>query len=215
MFHQDIASRVGHLHTAVCRNLKCFVVRAVLFRFLRHQAHIGDVAHRGHIKCAIFLAEADDFLVNASVSAVRDHHFAVVGVAIWPPHFARCADGGGHRSVDDDVAGDVQIGDSFVGVDHRQVGMGFVDGLDVCFNRVLLVGGQASDFCVHIAQAVVGIDTQFGEGVGVFLENVFVIDGDGVTEHDGVGHFHHRRFQVQGEERAIFGGGDFFLVEGA
>ena len=46
------------------------------------------------------------------------------------PHLARGADRGGHRGVDDHVAGHVQVGDPAVGVDHRQrraVGVGGVD----------------------------------------------------------------------------------------
>ena len=50
------------------------------------------------------------------------------------PHLARGADHRGHRRVDDDVAGHVQVGDAAVGVDHRQrgaVGEALLDaGLD-------------------------------------------------------------------------------------
>ncbi len=113
---------------------------AVLFGLLRHQADVRYAAHGGWVEGAVSLAVFDGGLVDAGVAAVRDDRLGVLQFTGGVPHFARVADHGRHRCVDDNVAWHVQVGDAFVGVDHGQRRTLGVQGLDVGFDLGLLVG---------------------------------------------------------------------------
>ena len=110
----------------------------------------------------------------------------------------------------------MEIGDAFVRVDHRDGGARGEDGGDVGLEGDFLVGGEFFDFAEEIAEAVVEIDAEGGEGGGVFREEVFAEDADAEAEHDGVGDLHHRGLEVEREERAVLLGlHDLLGVEGA
>ena len=122
MFHDDVAVAVSDAHGASCRDLKCFVVRAVFLGLLSHEANVGNGAHRGRIERAVGFAVVDDGCVHAGVGRVRNDGLAVLAFAFWIPHLSAVTDHCGHRSVDDDVAGHVQVGDALVGIDHCEFG---------------------------------------------------------------------------------------------
>jgi hypothetical protein len=61
---------------------------------------------------------------------------------------------------------------------------------------------QRGDLVVQVDHAVVDVDAQLVEQLGVLLEGVLVEDLDAVAEHDGVRHLHHRGLDVQREHHA-------------
>jgi hypothetical protein len=179
-------------------------VGAVLFGFLRHQANVRHAAHGGRIERAVGLAVFDHGLVDGGVAAIRDHGLGVVQLAVGAPHLAGVTDHGRHRGVDDDVARHVQVGDAFVGVDHRQRRARGVDRLDVGFDLRLLLGRQGLDASVQVADAVVQVEADLGQHVGVLGQGVFIELGNDLAEHDRVGDLHHGGFQVNRQQHALF-----------
>src|SRR5699024_83076 len=85
VLHEDIALAVDDLHDTVGFDFEGFVVRAVLFRFFGHQPDVGHAPHGGGIKCTMFLAVADDFVVDASVAGIRNDGFGVLRFAFRVP----------------------------------------------------------------------------------------------------------------------------------
>lgn len=212
---EDVAVGVDDFDFAVCGDFEGFVVGAVFFGGLGHEADVGDGAHGFGIEGTVGFAEVDGGLVDPGIGGVGDDGEGVAGFALGVPDFAAGADHGGHGGVDDDVGGDVEIGDAFVGVDHaerRAVGVGELDvGLDFGF----FVRGEFAEFGDEVTEAIVEVDAEFGERRFVFGDEVFEEDFDGVAEDDGVGDLHHGGFHVQGEEDTFgFGDGDLFFDEG-
>ncbi len=109
-------------------------MRAIFFRFLCHEANIGNASHGGGIESAVLLAEVDCRLIDPGVGTVRYNELGILLLAIRSPHLTGRSNRGRHRGVDNNVARHVKIGDPFVGVHHREVGTVLVDGLNVRFN---------------------------------------------------------------------------------
>ena len=204
VLEQRAAVGVEHAHRPACGQTEGLVVRAVFLGLLRHQADVADVAHRRHVERAVALAVGDDLGVDAGIAAVRDHRVRVMQCAVRPPHLSRCADRRGHRRVDNDVARHVQVRDAPVGVDHREPRARRVDGLDVGLDLGAPRGRQRRDLRMDVADPVVGVDAEFLEHGGVFLEHVAVVHAHRVTEDDGVGDLHHRGLHMQREQHAAF-----------
>ena len=97
-------------------------MRTVFLGLLCHEANVGNGAHRGWVERAVGLAVSDDRCVDAGVGRVGNDGLAVLAFAFWVPHLSAVANHGGHRSVDDDVAGYVQVGDALIGIDHCEFG---------------------------------------------------------------------------------------------
>ena len=213
MIEEDFALGVDHADGAFAGGLEGLVVRAVFLGGLSHEADVGDSAHRLGVEGAVLFAEVDRGGVDAGVAAVGDNAEGVLALAGGIPHLAGGADHRGHRGVDDHVRRDVKIGDALVGVDHRDGGAGGEAGGDGGLDGGFLVGGEFLDFAEEVAEAVVQIDAEGGEGGGVFREEVFEEDADGEAEHDGVGDLHHRGLEVEGEEGAVRLGLDELLGE--
>lgn len=173
----------------------------------------------------MLLAVFDHRLVDGGVAAIRDQCLGVVQLAVGAPHFAGVTDHGRHRGVDDHVARHVQVGDAFVGVDHRQGRACGVYGLDVSFDLRLLLGWQGLDTGVQVADTVVQVEADFFQYVSVLGQGVLVELGNDLTKHDRVGDFHHGGFEVHRQQHALFlgvfdFGGDkgaqgFFAHDGA
>ena len=203
LFHQQVALAVGDANYAVSLDLESLVVGAVLFGFLRHQANVWHAAHGGGVEGAIGLAVFDDRLVDGGVAAIRDHSLGVVQLAVGAPHLAGVTDHRWHRGVDDDVARHVQVGDAFVGVDHRQGRANGVDRLDIGFDLRLLVGRQGFDAGVQVADAVVQVEADLFQHGRVLGQGVFIELGNDLAEHDRVGDLHHGGFQVNRQQHAL------------
>ena len=88
MAEDGVAGVVGDHDRAGRRYLEGLVVRAVLLGLLRHQAHVGDVAHGGPVELAVGLAVGDDGLVGAGVAPVGDHALDVLKGVVLVPHLA-------------------------------------------------------------------------------------------------------------------------------
>ena len=188
---------------------------AVFFGGLGHEADVGDAAHGLGVERALLAAEVDHRLVNASVAAVGDEGEGVLLFAFLVPHLAGGADHRRHGGVHDDVGGDVEVGDAFVGVDVGECGAGGVGGGEVGLDGGFLGGGEFFDFGDEVAEAVVQIDAEGGEGGGVFGEGVGKENLHGVAEEDGVGDLHHGGLEVEGEEDAFaLRAGDGLFIEG-
>src|SRR5471032_901389 len=204
LFHQQVALAVGDADNAVSLDLESLVVGAVLFGFFRHQANVWHAANGGWVESAIGLAVFDDGLVDGGVAAIRDHRLGVVQLAVGAPHLAVVTDHGRHRGVDDDVARHVQVGDAFVGVDHRQGRASGVDRLNVSFDLRLLLGRQVLDASVQVADAVVQVEADLFQNGSVLGQGVFVELGNDLAEHDRVGDLHHGGFEVNRQQHALF-----------
>ena len=151
----------------------------------------------------MFAAEVDGCLINACVAAVGNHGFGVLRFAVFVPHTAGIADHRGHGSIDDDVAGDVQVGNAFVGIDHRQIGVGGVNGGDFGFDGSAGVRIQFVQIGKQVAEAVVDVDACGSQFVAEFFKYRREEYFDGVSEDNRVGHFHHGGFHVQREQDAF------------
>ena len=180
-------------------DFESFIVRTVFFGCLRHQTDIGNGTHGCRVKCAVFAAEVDGCLINACVAAVGNHGFGVLRFAVFIPHAAGIADHRGHGSIDDDIAGNVQIGDAFVGIDHRQIRVGGVNGGDFGFDGCAGVRIQFVEVDKQVAEAVVDVDAGGSQFVAEFFKYRRKEHFDGVSEDNRVGHFHHGGFHVQRE----------------
>ncbi len=71
------------------------------------------------------------------------------------------------------------------------------------FDLRLFFGREAVELFEHIGETVVDVGPDLLERLGVLVERLFVVHGDAVAEHDGVGDLHHRRLEVQGQQNAI------------
>ena len=204
VFDQDVALAVHELDGAGGLDLEGLVVAAVFLGGLRHEAHVRDGAHGGGVEGAVGAAVVDDNLVDAGVAAVREDRERVGFLAVRAPHVAGGADHGGHGGVDDDVAGNVQVGDALVGVHHRQRGAVFQALLDGSLDAFADVLGKLFEAAEDGGQAVVGAQAGRGELLAVGVEQFGEVGLDHVAEDDGVGDLHHGGLQVCGEEHALF-----------
>jgi hypothetical protein len=87
--------------------------------------------------------------------------------------------------------------------------------LDVGFDFSFLVGGEFVEFRDEVVEVVVKVHIDFGERGGVFGDEVFEEDVDGMVEDDGIVDFYYGGFYVEGEEYVIgFCFGDLLFEEG-
>ena len=211
---QDVPRSINHTDSAFPGSFEGLVVRSVFFGFLSHEAHVGHAAHGGRIECSVVTAEVDDGLINARITAVRDHGFHVVFLAVRAPHFPADAERGGHRRIDDDVTRHVQVGDAPVGVHHGEIRALLHGRLQVGFDFLLLRSRQGTDLGIHVPHPVVGIDAEFGKNLFMFFKDVFKIDGHAMTENNRVRDLHHGGLHVQRQENAaLLGVFDLLLEE--
>ena len=181
-------------------DLERLVVRPVLLGGLGHQADVGRAAHRRGVERSVLAAVVDGLAIELRVGVIRDHELCVLELAVGIPHLPRRADRGRHRGVDDHVAGNVEVGDPTVGVDHRQPRPVRVRRLDRGFDRGALIVRQRLDRLQQRAQAVVGVDARGFQRLAVLLEHAREIHPHRVAEDDRVRDPHHRRLQVHGEQ---------------
>ena len=97
------------------------------------------------------LAVLDAGLVHGGVAAVRDHTLHLLQLVVLVPHLTSVTDHVGHGGVNDDIAGDVEVGDAVVGVDHGQSRPGLVLLHDVGLHFLLL--GMSLDFVVDVSDS--------------------------------------------------------------
>ena len=191
-------------------------MRAVLFGFLGHQTNVGDIAHGCRVKLSVLFGVFQNFLIHGCVAAVRHHGDGILEFVVLIPHPAAVTHNVGHGGVDDDVVRDVQIGDAAAGIDHGQRRSLVIHCGNIGFDLGFFPGRQAVELGQHVGQAVVDVRPDFLERRGVLVECVPEIDGHTVAEHDGIGDFHHGRFEVQGQQHPVVPGRVHLLgIEGA
>ncbi len=196
MLQQYRAGCVGYPHHAIGWNHKGFVVRAILFCGLRHQAHIGHAAHRCRVKCAVCLAIVNHSLINAGIATVGNNGLGFLLVTLGIPHGAGITHDNGHGGIDNNVAGHMQIGNTLVGIHHRQGRTLAIQSFDVALDCILLVFWQRSNFGIEVANPVIGIEADLFKRISVFGQYLFIKNRHNVTKNHRVGHLHHGGLQM-------------------
>ena len=200
---ESLTGRIDNADGALRGDLEGLVVRAIFLGLLRHQADVRHRAHRAWIEGAVSLAELDYSLVDARVAAVGYDGEGIPKLAFSVPHLSRGTNHRGHGSVDDHIAGDVKVSDSFVGIHHCQGGPFAVGRLDVCLDLGPFIGRKALNLRDEVAEAVVEVHAQFTKGGTMLGDEVLEKDPYRVAENDRIGDLHHRRLHVQREKKVL------------
>ena len=179
------------------------VVGTVFLGFLGHQADVGDTAHGGGIKGAMLFAVFNHLLIDGGIAAVRHHGDGVVQLVVRPPHAAAVPDNDRHGGVDDNVVGNMEVGDALAGIHHGQFAAGLVDCGDVRLDFRSFFGGKLLDFGIEVAQAVVDVDPQFRQHGRMSGKDILVKDGNAMAEHDRIRHLHHGRLEMERQQEAL------------
>mmetsp|Transcript_20289 Transcript_20289/g.41667 ORF Transcript_20289/g.41667 Transcript_20289/m.41667 type:complete len:241 (+) Transcript_20289:1086-1808(+) len=182
----EILAILNDANRAVELGLESSRVGAILLGLLSHETDIGTCPHGLGVESAVLLAEVNALAEDPSIATVRDGGQKVLLLVIGVPHLAPAADGCGHGVVNDDVAGDVEVGDALVRVDHGDLRTLRVRRCEIILDDLLLVCRQAGDLLVDVTEAVVGIHAQGREGALVLLENILEVGFDAMSEHDGI-----------------------------
>eukprot|EP00958_Prasinococcus_capsulatus_P024611 scaffold3878_cov363-Prasinococcus_capsulatus_cf.AAC.11 len=203
-----VAGAVHDLHHTFALDLECLVVAAVLLCLLRHEAHVADVAHGGNVEAAVRLAIGNAGLVHTRVAPIWDQALHVLKFTLFVPHLARVAHDAWHRGVDNDVGGNVQVGDAARGIHHGQARSLLVAGLQIGLDGFPFSVGQSLELCIERGQAMVGVHAQACKCSGVLLEGALEKHRHHVPEDDRVGHL---RYERNGSETR----NDFLIAEGS
>ena len=206
MLQERPAVGVHHADGACFGHLEGLVVGSVLLGLLRHEPDIGDAAHAGGVELPVRLAIPHHRVVDAGVAGVRDHGLAVLQLAVGVPHAPGITDHGRHRGIDDDVAGDVQVGDAAVRIHHGEARPALVCRVDVRLDGSSAILRKLAQLGHDVAQAVVGVRAHFLQERAVLPEHFGEEDPHAVAEDDGVRDLHHRGLHVQGEQDAAVPG---------
>mmetsp|Transcript_20933 Transcript_20933/g.49692 ORF Transcript_20933/g.49692 Transcript_20933/m.49692 type:complete len:383 (-) Transcript_20933:685-1833(-) len=198
---QNLAGGIDDLHRAGLLHLEGLVMRPVLLCLLGHQSNIWNGAHSAGVESSVFLAKLYNSLKNTCVAAVRDKAFRVLQLVILVPHLAAVSDHCRHGSINDDIAGHMQVRDSLVRVHHCQSWLDLVRIHDGCFNLGLLLA--LLQLLVQVIQSEVGVHTQGLELRLVLCKNILEVDADNVPKKDRVADLHHGGLQVQGQHYVL------------
>merc|ERR1719233_580739 len=196
-----ISSVVSHNNGTLGRDLESLVMAAVFLSLLSHQTYVGHVASRGPVKLSVSLAVLDDSVVHGGVAPVGDHALYLLEFVVFVPHLTTVSHNIWHGCVNNDIAGNMEISDAGIGVDHGKSGSGLILLHDVSLNFCLL--RMSLDFVINIAKSVVYINFQFCEKVSVLSKDILEEDLDTVSEDDRVRHLHHGSFHVKGHHRLL------------
>ena len=206
LLKQNGTSRVNNLELTVSRSFEGLIVRTVLFSFLSHQTNVGDATHGGRVELTVLVSVFTDLAVDGGVAAIRNHSDGVLQFVSQVPHTAAVTNNVRHRSINDDVVRDVQVGDVLAGVNHRQSSLTFVASVDVSFDFSFLVSRKLVQLVEDVAHTQVRVGADRSQGVGMLVESRLEVNFDAVTEHDWVGNLHHGCFEVQREQYALLFG---------
>lgn len=133
-------------------------MRTIFLGLLGHQTNVGDMASSSVIKLTMGLAVFYDGLIDGSVASVRDQALNLLELIVLVPHLASISDDIGHRSVDDHIGGDMEIGYSFSGVNHGKTGSGVISSLEGGFDFSLF--RMSLDLFIQVAKSVVYVHFQ-------------------------------------------------------
>jgi hypothetical protein len=118
----------------------------------------------------------------------------VSSFAVLAPELAAVAHERGHRGIDDDVGGHVQVRDALVAVDVAEARAGLEVLRDAGGDRV--AAGELAEAGEDRAEAVVAVETRRRELRSVRVEDVGEERADDVAEDDRVADLHHRGLEV-------------------
>jgi hypothetical protein len=118
----------------------------------------------------------------------------VSSFAVLAPELAAVAHERGHRGIDDDVGGHVQVRDALVAVDVAEARAGLEVLRDAGGDR--LAAGELAEAGEDRAESVVAVETRRGELLSVRVEDVGEERADDVAEDDRVADLHHRGLEV-------------------
>lgn len=105
----------------------------------------------------------------------------------------------------------MQVSDSFRRVNHSKTRSSFIDSLESGFNFSLF--RMTFNFSINISETVIGIDFQFSKEVGIFGEDIFIINFDTVSENNGIRYFHHSSFHMERKHDFVISGSLDFSFE--
>ncbi len=91
----------------------------------------------------------------------------------------------------------MQIGDTLVGIHHRDVGTFSENRGYFVFDRGFLISGELGQLRDHIPEAIVLVYSDFGEKGFMSREELIEENTNRVAENDGIGNLHHRGLHVQ------------------
>ena len=183
-------------------DLERLVVRAVLLGGLRHQADVraSCPSSPGRTRRARGSGRRSPRRAGRrSESGITNLVSSLLALGV--PHLARRADRGRHRGVDDHVARDVKVGDPAVGVDHRERAARSSTPPAIAASIARAGRRAALDRLQQRAQAVVrGRHPRTSSASPCSANTSREVRPHGMAEDDRVGHLHHRRLQVHGEQ---------------
>ena len=194
------------LDSPVCRGDESFVVAAVFFGFLRHEADVRHGSHARRIECPVAAAVVNHNLVDGGIGAIGNDGKRIVRGTVGPPHFSARADHRGHARIHDDVARHVKIRDAAIRVDHRELGP---LGEAVTHKRANRLGGlgiERLEAREDRAQTVVCRESRILEFCPEPREDLGEERAHRVTEDDGVTDLHHRGLEVEREQNVALAG---------
>ena len=67
-----------------------------------------------------------------------------------------------------------------------------ITSVDIRFDFRAQRIGQAFDFCIHLPNAIVRVNAEFGKRSIAFVKHIFVINGNRMPKKNRIGDFHHR-----------------------
>ena len=106
----------------------------------------------------------------------------------------------------------MQIGNTFIGVYHRQIRIIGINRCDFGFYFSARGFVQFVEIAQQIAETVVNIDAGSGQLLAIFFKYRGKENFHCMAEDDGIGYLHHGGFHVQREQYAFgFGIGYLFL----
>ena len=174
----------------------------VFLCFLGHKANVWYRTECCRVYGTVGFHIVDDRFVETGISAVRNNTNGIFFVAVFVPHFSTAAYQSRHGRIHNNIGGDMEIGDTLVGVHHgnprsivyRSVYIRFY----FCFVRC------SFNFFVQGGQTVVCIDVQGIKSRFMFCKDIFEIGFYNGSEDDRVRNLHHRGLQVRGQKYIFF-----------
>ena len=138
LFKQNFFVGVDDHNATFTRCQEGFIVGTVFLGFLRHQTNVRYAAHGAWIVGAIYLTVVDYCLINTCVAAIGNKRLGIMKNTIRPPHHAGITNHRRHRSINNDVARYVKVGNSLIRINHSEFRTLFVARLDISNDFVLL-----------------------------------------------------------------------------
>ena len=143
---------------------------SIFFRLFCHKSDIGDISHGGHIKGSVFFTEINGGLVYPCIVAVWDHCLRVLRVAIRSPHLSGCTNHGRHGGIDNYITGNMQVGDSLIGINHGKWWPFLKYFVEVCTDCGLSLSVQRIQYLIKIRESIIWIETGCTQSLAMLVK---------------------------------------------